>query len=57
MPAHPGSPGQNPEGRKMVVVVVAAEAMAVAAVAAAFCGYKTAISCFNALSVKFMAIF
>jgi len=57
VPAHPGSPGQNPEGRKMVVVVVAAEAMAVAAVAAAFCGYKTAISCFNALSVKFMAIF
>jgi len=22
MPAHPGSPGQNPEGRKMVVVLV-----------------------------------
>jgi len=39
VPAHPGSPGQNPEGRKMVVVVVAAEAMAVAAAAAAFCGY------------------
>jgi len=32
VPAHPGSPGQNPEGRKMVVVVVVVVAVVAAAV-------------------------